>query len=84
MDKSKISKSGRYKGIRWNLQSTFGTKFYRFTVLESMIKSKKKAMKAVVGNEDVNNKELITMKWIIFNKVESLMILNSQSSSGQQ
>ena len=57
--------------IWWRQSTIFGTSFYRFNVLEIVIKSKKKAIKAVVGNADMNNEGLMT----IFNGVESLMNL---------
>ena len=70
LDAEKIVASGADKGIKWNFNPPLAPHFGG--VHESMMKSAKKAIKAITGNVDVNNEELMP----IFTAAESL--LNSQ------
>ena len=67
LDAEKIVASGADKGIKWNFNLPLVPHFGG--VHESMIKSAKKAIKAVAGNSDVNDEELMT----IFTGAESLL-----------
>ena len=70
LDAEKIVASGADEGIKWNSNPPLATHFGG--VHESTIKSAKKAIKAIAGNADVNDEELMT----IFTGARSL--LNSQ------
>ena len=70
LDAEKIVASGADEGIKWNSNPPLATHFGG--VHESTIKSAKKAIKAIAGNADVNDEELMT----IFTGAKSL--LNSQ------
>ena len=67
MDQDKIQRMTYSKGVRWKWNLPAAPHFGG--VFESMIKSAKRAIFAVVGDAEVNNEELET----IFIGVESLL-----------
>ena len=68
LDAEQIVASGADNGIKWNFIPTLAPHFGG--VHDSMTKSAKKAIKAVAGNANVNDEDLMT----IFTGAESLLI----------
>ena len=58
LDENKIKQSIANKGITWNFNPPFAPHFGG--VHEAMIKSAKKAIKAILGKADINDEELTT------------------------
>ena len=58
LDKDKIKQSVANKGVKWNFNPPMAPHFGG--VHESMIKSAKRAIKAILGNADVTDEELMT------------------------
>ena len=56
LDKDKIKQSTANKGIKWN----FNPQWLHISVHESMIKSAKRAINAILGNADVTDEERMT------------------------
>ena len=59
LDKEKICKSAADKGIKWHFNPPLAPHFGG--IHESMVKSAKRAIKAVLGNADVSDEELTTI-----------------------
>ena len=60
LDENKIKQSIANKGIAWNFNPPLAPHFGG--VHETMIKSAKKAIKAILGKADINDEELTTVK----------------------
>ena len=58
LDSDKIKQTVTNKGVKWNFNPPMAPHFGR--VHESMIKSAKRAIKAILGNADVTDEELMT------------------------
>ena len=58
LDKDKIKQTVANKGVKWNFNPPMAPHFGG--VHESMIKSAKRAIKAILGNADVTDEELMT------------------------
>lgn len=58
IDENKIQESVAHKGVKWHFNPPFAPHFGG--VHESMIKSAKRAIKAILGNADINDEELMT------------------------
>ena len=58
IDENKIQESVAHKGVKWHFNPPFAPHFGG--VHESMIKSAKWAIKAILGNTDINEEELMT------------------------
>ena len=58
IDENKIQESVAHKGVKWHFNPPFAPHFGG--VHESMIKSAKRAIKAILGKADINDEELMT------------------------
>ena len=57
IDENKIQESVAHKGVKWHFNPPFAP--HLGGVHESMIKSAKRAIKAILGNADINDEDQI-------------------------